>query len=185
MERGARPAYGSASNECKPERPRFDLGAILMLVRVIAINLKDWGKGEWKHHGSRHGRKELRAVGFLERHSSEIDQIIIATLVEMIYVDNIRQHRNVKCTDHTRVHFLLREILSVPELRLLEIIPTQAHSSHCVTSYCNLHHHSPHLNVNLSLFIYLKCINLKAFSLEQLPHIIVWIWTKKGRLGDL
>ena len=28
---------------------------------------------------------------------------------------------------------------------------------------------------HLSLFMYLKCISLKAFSLEQLPHIIVWI----------
>ena len=71
------------------------MDAILMLVRVIAINLKGWGKGEWKHHGSRHGRKELRAVGFLGRHSSEIDQIIIATLVEMIVLiifDSIKMY---------------------------------------------------------------------------------------------
>ena len=29
---------------------------------------------------------------------------------------------------------------------------------------------------HLSLFMCLKCMSLKAFSLEQLPHIMVWIW---------
>ena len=87
---------------------------------------------------------------------------------------------------------------------LIEIIPAQRHSNafqrqHCVTimiipaiekvilpfpvSY-NYQKSSLIIVIksdehHLSLFMYLKCISLKAFSLEQLPHIIVWIFMKR------